>query len=389
MTQAEFPAPLRGPIVNLPASKIREISRIGMGQPGVIPLWFGESDEPTPAFIRQAAAAALEAGQTFYTPNRGVPELRQAIVDYLRRLYGIDMSLERITVTASGMNAIMVALQCLVGAGDNVVMVGPMWPNAAEVVRIMGGEPRFADLTPGPAGWQLDLERLFAACDGQTRAVFVNSPGNPTGWMMPAAQQAALLEFCRARRIWLLADEVYARIVYGRPHAPSFLEIARPEDPVIAINSFSKAWSMTGWRLGWFTAPAGLGDIFEKMNEYNIAGPTSFAQFGAVAALSRGEPYVAALVQRLGAARDLVQQRLGAMRRVRLVRPDAAFYAFFAVEGMQDSLGFCKEVLARANVGLAPGIAFGPAGEGWIRLCFASSIERLSQAMDRLQPVLD
>ena len=206
---------------------------------------------------------------------------------------------------------------------------------------------------------------------------------------MPATQQAELLAFCRQRGIWLIADEVYARIVYDRPHAPSFLELAGPDDPLIVINSFSKAWSMTGWRLGWFTAPASLGEVFEKMNEYNIAGPTSFAQFGAVAALNQGEDYVRGLVQRYGTARDLVQQRLGGFRQVRLARPDAAFYAFFAVDGMRDSLAFCKEVLQRTEVGLAPGIAFGPAGEGWIRLCFASSIERLRQAMDRLQPMLD
>jgi aspartate aminotransferase len=389
MTQVRNPAAIRGAIAALPASKIREVSRIGMGQANVIPLWFGESDEATPSFIRDAAAASLAAGDTFYMANRGAPELREAIAAYMRRLYGVPIHMDRITVTASGMNAIMIALQCLVGAGDNVVLVGPMWPNAREVVRIMGGEPRFVDLQTAPAGWQLDLERLFAACDGRTRAIIVNSPGNPTGWMMPSAQQTEILAFCRARGIWLIADEVYARIVYDRPFAPSFLEHAGPDDPVIVVNSFSKTWSMTGWRLGWFTAPQALGEVLEKMNEYNIAAPPGFVQRGGVAAIEQGESYVHHLVERFGRAREMVQQRLGAYRRVQLTRPAAAFYAFFAVDGMRDSLEYCKTILAQTGVGLAPGIAFGPAGEGWIRLCFASSIARLDEALDRLKPVLD
>lgn len=384
-----IPAPIRPAIVDLPGSKIRAVSDAGQGIADLIPLWYGEGDDPTPAFIADAAAAALRRGQTFYTVNRGIPELRAALARYATRLYGRPVAEDRITATASGMNAIMLAMQALVEPGCNVVIVDPVWPNVREAVRVMGGEPRSVGLRGDDTGWHLDLDRLFAACDGRTRALFVNSPGNPTGWMMTADEIAAILDFARKRRIWVIADEVYARIVYDREVAPSFLQAAEPDDPVIVVNSFSKAWSMTGWRLGWFTAPPALGEVFAKLNEFNVAAPTTFVQWGGIAALEQGEPYVRELVGRYGQARELTMQRLGAMRRVRLVRPQAAFYAFFAVEGMTDSLAFAKELLQRAKVGLAPGAAFGPDGEGYLRLCYASSLPKVSAALDRLAPVLD
>lgn len=389
MTPDTLKAPIRGAIAQLPGSKIRAVSRLAHGDPDVIALWFGEGDEPTPVFIREAAKAALDRGETFYAPNSGIPPLRRALADYMARLHGREFGIDRITVTASGMSAIMLATQVLVGAGDNAVIVEPMWPNARETVRVMGGEPRAATLDPGNGGWRLDLERVFAQCDARTRAILVNSPGNPTGWMMGAEDQRRLLDFARARGIWIVADEVYSRIVYDRGHAPSFLEIAEPDDPVIVINSFSKAWSMTGWRLGWIVAPAALGETLANLNEYNVSHPTTFVQWGGVAALQDGEDYVQRLRARYGAARDLTLERLGQFGRVRMVRPDAAFYAFFAVEGMADSLAFATDILRRAKVGLAPGAAFGPAGEGYLRLCYACSLPRLEQALDRLRPLLD
>lgn len=386
---SDFPAPLRGVIASLPRSKIREVSSGSLGKPGVIPLWFGEGDEPTPAFICDAATAAMQRGATFYTPNAGIPELRQAISMYMEKLYHRSFPLDCITVSASGMNAIMLGMQVLVGAGDNAVLVEPMWPNAKETVRVMGGEPRTVDLSKGNGGWGLDLDRLFAQCDARTRAIFVNSPNNPTGWMMQADQQRALLDFCRARKIWLVADEVYARIVYEGNHAPSFLEISEPDDPLLVMNSFSKAWSMTGWRLGWIVAPAVLAETLANLSEYNVSHPTSFVQWGGIAALADGEDYIRRLIDGYRAARDLAIDRLSRFSRVGVSSPEAAFYAFFKVDGMTDSLAYCKEILARTGVGLAPGIAFGAAGEGYIRLCFAGSASRLEEALQRLAPMLD
>jgi len=268
------------------------------------------------------------------------------------------------------------------------VLVTPLWPNCADAVSALSGEPRRASLTPVDGGWKLDLDRLFAQVDDRTRAIFVNSPGNPTGWMAKPEELRTILEFCRKRRIWVIADEVYERLVYDRPVSPSLLDIAAPDDPVISINSFSKAWCMTGWRLGWIVAPAGYGDTLGKIIEFNMSAATTFVQHAGLAAIKDGEPFVAEIVEQYRQARDLVAQRLGGMRRVRMARPDAAFYAFFQVDGIADSLAFAKEIVAKHGVGLAPGIAFGPEGEGWLRLCFATSKAKLSEALDRLEPAL-
>jgi aspartate/methionine/tyrosine aminotransferase len=383
-----LPARLRPLVQEMTGSRIRAVSEAAFGKTGLIPLWFGESDRVTPDFVNAAAKKALDAGHTFYTPNRGIPELREAVAAYVDGLRKRPIDVERVTITASGVNAIMLVMQTIVDPGDNVVLVTPLWPNCADAVTALNGEPRRASLTPTDRGWRLDVERLFALCDDRTRAIFVNSPGNPTGWMAKPEELRAILEFCRKRRIWAIADEVYERLVYDRPVSPSLLDFATPDDPVISINSFSKAWCMTGWRLGWLVAPAGLGDTLGKIIEFNMSAATSFVQHAGLAAIKEGEPFVAEIVEQYRQARDLVTQRLGGMRRVRMARPDAAFYAFFQVDGMSDSLAMAKEIVAKHGVGLAPGIAFGPEGEGWLRLCFATSKAKLSEALDRLEPAL-
>ncbi len=369
-------------------SRIRAVSDAAFGKEGLIPLWFGESDRVTPPFIAEAAAKAMQQGKTFYTPNRGVPELREAVARYVSGLRGRGVTADRVSITASGVNAIMLVMQTLVDPGDNVVLVTPLWPNCADAVTALNGEPRRAPLRVEDGRWRLDLDRLFDSCDDRTRAIFVNSPGNPTGWMATADDLRAILDFARKRRIWIIADEVYERIVYDRRVSPSLLDIAGPDDPVISINSFSKSWCMTGWRLGWIVAPPAYGDTLGKVNEFNMSGATTFVQHAGLAAIRDGESFVAEIVEQYRHARDLVTQRLGGMRRVRMARPDAAFYAFFQVDGMTDSLEFAKEIVAKSGVGLAPGIAFGPEGEGWLRLCFATSQKRLSEALDRLEPAL-
>ena len=305
---AREPRNVRPAIAELAFSQIREISRLG--REDSITLWFGEGDAPTPRFITAAAARALDERRTFYSPNRGIPELREGLAAYMRGLYGIALDADRLTVTASAMNGIMIAIQCILDAGDNVVIVGPLWPNFAGSIQIMGAESRFAPLMHDDAGWRLDLDQVMEACDARTRAIVVNSPGNPTGWVMAAAEHAALLDFSRERGIWVIADEVYARIVYDGQHAPSFLEVAEPEDRLLVVNSFSKSWSMTGWRLGWLVAPSDLGETLEMMNEYNIAGPATFVQHAGITAVREGEDYVGALVAGYRTARDVVHQRL-------------------------------------------------------------------------------
>lgn len=381
-------AAIRPGIRNLETQQILQVSQLALGDPEVIPLWYGESDVPTPDFINRAVSEALAAGHTFYTHKQGIPELRAALSDYSSALYGLDLPADRITVTSSGMTAIMMVMQMLVDAGDNVVVVGPVWPNARSAVEVMAGEPRTVSLRFGNEGWRLDIDEVLARCDSRTRAIFVNSPGNPTGWMMPREQQKALLHECRARGIWVVADEVYARIVYDRPAAPSFLEVAEPDDSLIVINSFSKSWAMTGWRLGWLTHPVAVGDYVANLIEFNTSGTPAFLQHAGVTAVRDGEPLVAEMVERCRRGREVIGACLGALPRVRYTPPDAAFYAFFAVDGMTNSLAFAKELVHSAGVGVAPGTAFGSEGEGFLRLCFARAPETLEAAAERLAKAL-
>jgi aspartate/methionine/tyrosine aminotransferase len=384
-----FPGKIRHSIETLEGSLIRKVAETNLGRDDVIALWFGEPNMATPDFIKQAATAALDDNHVFYAQNRGIPPLREILADYVSKLHRRPIDIDRLTVTASGMNAIMLVSEVLIDNGDNMVVVGPVWPNCRQTVQIMGGEPRQVALQPDANGrWQLDMDELFAACDERTRAIFVNSPGNPTGWVLSAAEQRAMLDECKRRGIYVVADEVYVRLSYDQPKAPSFLDFADPGDPLIVINSFSKTWSMTGWRLGWLTHPPELGEVFSVLNEFNIASPTTFVQHAGVAAVRDGEDFVTEMVEGYRHNRDLVFQRLAAMPKVRLYRPEAAFYAFFAVDGMTDSLEYAKHLIATTGVGLAPGRAFGEAGEGWLRLCFASEPEVLSQALDRLEPAL-
>jgi aspartate/methionine/tyrosine aminotransferase len=381
---------VRNAIRDLPGSRIAEISGLGFGDPEVIPLWYGESDLPTPGFIGEAATAALRDGQTFYTYKAGLPELRNTIAGYLGGLYESPVAMERVVVTGSGMAALMLVSQALIGDGDNLVIIGPVWQNIAAAVAIMGGEPRTVALDPvAGGGWRLDPERVFAACDERTRGIFVNSPANPTGWIIAPEEAGLLLDFARQRGLWLIADDVYERIVYGNRRPPSFIALAEPEDRLIAVNSFSKSWAMTGWRLGWMVVPAELLPIVEKLVEFNNSGSQPFLQQGAIAAIRGGEPFVESFVARCRAARDVAVAGLSACRRVEIATPEGAFYAFFRVDGVGDSLAFAKRILAQTKVGLAPGSAFGAAGEGYLRLCFARDPQAIAKAIDRLQPLLD
>jgi aspartate/methionine/tyrosine aminotransferase len=381
---------IRPEIEQLDDSPIVEVWRMGYGNPDVIAMFAGESDVPTPAFICDATSKALAEGRTFYTPNRGIQPLREALIAYNKRLYGIDLPDDRITLTSSGMNAVMLVAQAMVGPGDNAVAVTPSWPNILRAMQIIGAEPREVAMTAGNDGWSLDMEALFAACDARTKVIYLASPGNPTGWMITRAQAEQLLEFARARGIAILSDEVYHRLVYEGPGSErgvafSFLDIARPADPVFVVNSFSKAWAMTGWRLGWIVYPEGARTSFEKLIQFNSSGAQEFLQHGAIAALSEGEGFVKYFADRCRAGRDLVNARLARMPRVRNIPNTGGFYAMFEVDGVNDTLAFCKRAVLEAKIGMAPGIAFGRGSERFVRLCYARSSEQLTMAMDRLE----
>ncbi len=355
---------------------------------GILPLWFGESDLATAPFIGDAAHAAIRAGHTGYSNQNGIPELRDALCEYHNDLLGTAITPDRITVTNGGMPAIMLAIEMIVEKGDNVVVIDPVWPNIGGIVQIVGGEVRSVRMDDTASGWQLDLGRVAAACDGRTRAIFFASPGNPTGAMIPLSVQRELLEFARARGIWLLADEVYHRLVFGERCGPSILTIAEPEDRVLVINSFSKSWAMTGWRLGWLVHPASVGPTLAMLTQYTSSGTTTFLQHGAIAALRHGEDFVARMNAYCAAGADIVCSAFAAMPRVRMsARPKAAMYVFFEIDGMADSRAACLQILEKTQVGLAPGIFFGKGSERFMRICFARSPTVLADAMERLRPV--
>ena len=371
-------------------SKIREVANAGMGLKDVLPFWFGEPDEVTPDFIRQAGIEALQRGDTFYTENFGIPELRETIAAYVSRLHApaCRVTSDNITVTSSGMSALMLTNQALVGPGDRVVIVTPVWPNLVEIPRILGAEAVTFPLDYTAAGWKLDLQRLLATLTPATRMVCINSPNNPTGWTISREEQRAILDHCRRHGIWILADDAYERLYYGEGTAPSFLDISDANDRIVSANTFSKSWLMTGWRLGWIVAPAELMPYLGTLTEYNTSCAPSFVQHAGIVAIEQGEPVIARTQQRFRHARDFLAARLAEIPGIEAALPAGAMYTFFKVPGMTDSLAYCKRLVEESGLGLAPGIAFGPEGEGFIRWCFASGEERLRQGVDRLRKTI-
>jgi aspartate/methionine/tyrosine aminotransferase len=369
-----------------PDSGIVEVFNYGREREGLIPLWAGEGDLPTPGFICDAAARSLAAGETFYTYQRGLPELRAALARYHERQFGRAFEPERFFITGGGMQAIQIAIAATAGTGDEVVVPTPAWPNFAAAVGIGGARPVSVPLAFDGTRWTLDLDRLFAAVSGKTRTIFLNSPANPTGWTATAAELRAILGFARERGLWVVADEVYSRFVYdGVERAPSFYDLIDEDDRVIFVNTFSKNWAMTGWRIGWLAAPPALGGVIENLIQYSTSGVAAFMQRGAIAALEEGEDFARMQVARAAAGRAIVCEGLAGSNRVRFAWPDGAFYLFFAVEGVADVGRLGLTLVDEANIGIAPGSAFGPGGEEFMRLCFARKAEDLAEATRRLR----
>ena len=377
-------SPFREEMERFPQNDITKVAFRRIGDPEVIPLWFGEGDLATPAFIRDAAKAALDAERTFYVHTRGIAALRAAIKTYLDRLYGLDLNPDRISVPGSAMLGINIAAQMALARGDHGLILSPVWPNIEAVFRVAGAEIGHVRQRLTEGGWRLDLEEIIAATRPGTKAIFVNSPCNPTGWIMQREEQEALLEFCRARGILVIADEVYHRTVFDGDRAPSFLEIARDEDPLVVVNSFSKGWAMTGWRLGWVVAPARHATQWAALSECHNTGASAFAQYGGIAALERGEPLIRRLQAQYRAGRDIVDAALAGHPLLRHSSPAGAFYAFPEIPKLQDSLAFAHQLLDEENLGLAPGSAFGPGNDSHVRLCFAQSHEKLKEGLARL-----
>ncbi|HEY3596964.1 MAG TPA: pyridoxal phosphate-dependent aminotransferase [Paraburkholderia sp.] len=372
-------------------SQIREVANAGFGIDDVLPFWFGESNRVTPQFIRDAASHALASGATFYTHNLGIAPLRAALAGYVSGLHGATPA-ENIAVTSAGVNALMLAAQLVVGAGDRVIAVTPLWPNLVEIPKILGAQVETVALGYGVNGWALDVDRLLAALTPDTRLLLLNSPNNPTGWVMNRDEQRTVLEHCRRQGIWIIADEVYERLHYadgaGRS-APSFLDLAGRDERVICVNSFSKAWLMTGWRLGWIVAPASVMDDLGKLVEYNTSCAPAFVQQAGIVAVEQGERFTQELTADLKASRDHLVRLLSALPGVDVKAPPGAMYVFFSLPGAASSLALCKALVREAGLGLAPGSAFGPEGEGFVRWCYACDTARLDEGVARLQRFIE
>lgn len=370
-------------------NRAAELLRYGKSKTGCISLAQGEGTLATPDFICRAVNKALEDGKTFYSFGAGNPELRQEISTYYARIYGASVPTNRITVTSSGTNAVHLALMSILEEGDEVVAVTPIWKNLIGITELAGGTITEFPMEEKDGAWTLDLEGLFATCGPQTKAILIVTPNNPTGWTMSGADIEKLSEFARLRGIWVIADEVYGRCTHKTMRAPSFLDYAREDDRLYIINSFSKTWAMTGWRLGWLVMPADAESKIRDLILYENMGPPTFTQLGAIEALRHGEDFLEFQKKLWAGNLELLLERLPRLKGVSMSVPPAAFYAFFHVEGCEDSYALTKEMIDEVGLSLSPGAAFGKGLKSYLRLCFAVSPEILTAALDRLEKFLN
>jgi aspartate/methionine/tyrosine aminotransferase len=378
-------------VENLQASKIREVANAGLARGGdVLAFWFGEPANITPEFIRTAAKNALDLGDTFYHQNLGLPELRSELATYSSKSHR-QLTSSNIVITGSGgVNALMLAAQTILEPGDEVVAVVPLWPNITEIPVILGATVRRVGLQLVNSRWVLNIKQLLSCISSTTKAVLINSPNNPTGWVMTSEQMQQLLVHCRQTGTWIVSDEAYERLVFdGSYQAPSMLDFATDNDKLLVANTFSKSWQMTGWRLGWLVVPSALEGALSKLIEFNSSCAPGFIQQAALVAIRDGEPGVREFVDQLKVGQKLVVDTLLGNKRVVLGKPDGAMYVFFKIAGIKDSLTLAKNLVTHAGIGLAPGIAFGTEGEGYLRWCVAKSPAMLSEGLDRFERYLN
>jgi aspartate/methionine/tyrosine aminotransferase len=379
---------MRQAIQQLQASKIRELANAGLGRSDVLAFWFGESDEVTPDFIRQAAIDSLHAGETFYAHNLGLPELRESIAAEMVKRHGADIGSDRIAVTSGGVNALMLAMQALVDAGDEVLVVTPVWPNLTAQPQILGAQLRTLSLEPSKGRWVLPLEKLLNSITANTRLLVLNSPNNPTGWTLNRQEQQAILDKCRSTGTWILADEVYESLFFldSQNHcAPSFLDIAQPGDKLVVAHSFSKSFLMTGWRLGWLVMPPEMTQHMGKLIEFNTSCASVFVQRAGFVALKRAEEVTPRVVSHLRLCRDTLADALSGVDSIEFALPDGGMYLFLRLPEGMDDFQIAKRLVQEAGLGLAPGSAFAPEAQGWLRWCFASKeLDRLRLGAERL-----
>ena len=365
-------------------SRIRELADVAFGMEGVLKLHFGESNLPTPRLIQEALAKAVADGFTYYSENAGLPSLRGAIADKYQELHGVSLDPQHeIVVTQSGVQALNLATRCTLNPGDEALVLTPNWPNGREIIRLYGATPVEVPYARAGDRFTPDFAAMEAAITSRTRLLLFTSPSNPLGWVATQEEQQQLLDFARRHGLWLLADEVYERLYYEGGVAPSILRLCSRDDAVIAVQSFSKTYCMTGWRLGWIVARGDLVAKATQLNEFIVSHAATMIQKAGEVALRQGEDEVAALLEQLHERRDFAASAMASVARIQLPKPEGAFYLFPRIDGMTDSFDFCVQLLKAEKVALAPGSAFGAGGEGSVRLCFASDMSVLEPAIER------
>lgn len=380
---------VRTEVAAVAESPMVQIATIAESMPGSVKLCYGESDMPTPDFICRAATEAMRAGHTFYTHTAGYGELRQAIADKILALHGVDYRPSEIMSTVGATAAIFTAVRATVGPGDNAVVISPAYAIFSNAVLMSGAEPRPVPLEREGTGFRLDIDRVRGAIDADTKLLIVNSPSNPTGWVITVEEQRALYELAERHDLIILSDEVYERLVYDVPLAPSFARVAPDKERVIVVNSFSKAYNMTGWRLGWAQTSEAMIRQMYKAAEFITSNAAAMVQQAGIVALRDGEPYLIELRAHYAARRAQVRAALGSIPGISLAEPEGAFYAFFRIDGLTDSTAFTARLVRDTGLALTPGVAFGPAGEGYVRLCFAASEQTVADGLQRFARFMD
>jgi aspartate aminotransferase len=371
-------------------SRIRELADVAFSMDGVFRLHFGESNMPTPQYLKEAAYRAMNEGYTFYTENAGLPSLREALADKYNELHQVDLNPStEIVVTASGVQALNVSIRCVIDPGDEAIVLTPNWPNASAIVSLFGGHPREVPLAWNGARFEIDFDAVEAALGPNTKLLVYASPSNPLGWVASTAVQQALLDFCRGNKLWLLADEVYERIYYSGTVAPSILRLCSRDDAVIVVQSFSKSYCMTGWRLGWLVSRRDLAKKAAQLNEFIVSHAPSMVQRAGEVALKQGEAEVCSMVDLLQKGVHFCFEALHSMKSVSVAKPEGAFYLFPRIDGVTDSFSFALSLLKETKVSVAPGVAFGNGGEGSVRICCAADSSVLKPAMERFCQFLE
>ena len=373
--------PLSKSALAMPRSKIREIMHIAMDMPDAIHLEVGEPDFPTPEHIVEAACAAARAGFTKYTPNAGVTSLREAIADKVKKFNRIEASTENVTVTAGGVCAIATTLLALMEPGEEILIPDLSWPNYDMIITVNHWIPKRYPLLKQD-GFLPDLDALRGLITDRTKVLMVNSPSNPTGAVFPREIQLGLLEIAKEYDLYLLSDETYDQVVFDGEHfSPAS---ADSDGRVLTIFSFSKVYSMTGWRVGYVVAPREISRLITELQEPYVSCPSAISQKAAEAALKGPQNCLRVMADSYRKRRDIAVEILKA-NDLFVYSPQGTIYMLIDISSSgMDSHSFATSLLRERKVGVSPGDAFGPAGKDYIRICFAASEAHLKEALKRI-----